>query len=105
MLQQTIKKLGATLVRSSKYHCEIAGEGIEYCWGNAKLMYRRIPLSDRDTATKFRSVLTDKCLHRNNLDLRRIKLNSKRARDYMTGYFIDMYEHNQKGKKENDSEI
>jgi len=86
MLQQTMKKLGATLVRTPKYHCKIAGEGVEYGWGNAKMMYRRTPYKNRDTKKKFLIVLKDECLHRKNLDEKRIRLNSKRARDYIYGW-------------------
>ena len=37
LLQMTLRKLGAVCVHSPKYHCEMAGEGIEYSWGNAKM--------------------------------------------------------------------
>ena len=58
MLQQTIKDLGACLERSPKYHCAIAGEGIEYCWGNAKMLYRRTPYSKRSTKQDFLKRIT-----------------------------------------------
>jgi hypothetical protein len=37
-----------------KYHCELAGEGIEYCWGAAKRIYRKLPLKDRRSWESFR---------------------------------------------------
>ena len=35
------------LLTSSKYHCEIAGEGIELNWGYRKKAYRNIPLDEK----------------------------------------------------------
>jgi hypothetical protein len=32
-LQHLAKRLGTKVICSSKFHAEIAGEGIEYCWG------------------------------------------------------------------------
>ena len=39
-----------------KYHAELAGEGIEYSWGYAKLFYRRQPLKQ-----KKQSILQKTC--------------------------------------------
>ena len=82
--------MGATLHRSPKYHCEIAGEGVEYSWGNAKMLYRRTPYSERSKTDSFMKCLKEKCLSRSYLTTERIRINSKRARDYMAAYFIDM---------------
>ena len=38
---------------SPKYHCELAGEGIEYDWGIVKKYYRNIPLEEKLTKKKF----------------------------------------------------
>jgi hypothetical protein len=32
-----------SILFTPKYHCELAGEGIEYYWGAAKQMYRKLP--------------------------------------------------------------
>jgi hypothetical protein len=37
-----------------KYHCEIAGEGIEYAWGFSKRFYRSLPLSRKKGIANFR---------------------------------------------------
>ena len=47
LLQLNIRLLGAVCIHSPKYHCEIAGEGIEYSWGNSKAKYRRIKVKDK----------------------------------------------------------
>lgn len=70
-----------------KYHCEVAGEGIEYSWGNSKAKYRKIRAKDKTTAQQFR-VQVNCCLGRAFLDAERIRKNSRRAREYMVAYFI-----------------
>ena len=35
------------ILTTPKYHAEISGEGIEYAWGVAKSMYRKIKLSHK----------------------------------------------------------
>ena len=36
-----------------KYHCKIAGEGIEYLWGASKRWYRRYPLKNKKNNAKI----------------------------------------------------
>jgi len=38
------KRRGVIIKSTPKYHCELAGGGIEYSWGFAKLRYRRVYL-------------------------------------------------------------
>ena len=137
LLTQMVRKMGARLERSPKYHCELAGEGkliihyflskinksvnsninkqivhyflskinqgIEYSWGNAKMCYRRTPYKDRSQTKQFLNVLKQKCLSRDYLTVKRIRMNSKRARDYMAAYFVAMHDdssdEDEKGKK------
>ena len=40
LLTKMVRKMGAKLARSPKYHCKLAGKGIKYTWGNAKMCYR-----------------------------------------------------------------
>jgi hypothetical protein len=37
-----------------KYHCEIAGEGIEYAWGYSKRYYRNLPFARKKGIKNFR---------------------------------------------------
>ena len=53
MLQMNIRKMGAICFHSPKYHCEIAGEGIEYSWVNSKYKYRRIKALDKKFKKDF----------------------------------------------------
>ena len=87
LLQLNVKKFGAVCIHTPKYHCEVAGEGIEYSWGNSKAKYRKIRAKDKTTAQQFR-VQVNCCLGRAFLDAERIRKNSRRAREYMVAYFI-----------------
>ena len=42
-----------TITFTPKFHCEIAGEGIEYAWGLAKKYYRRIPYHQKRSFAQF----------------------------------------------------
>ena len=53
LLQYHCALLGVKVVRSPKCHCEIAGEGIEYAWGAAKIWFRMQPLSQRANRESF----------------------------------------------------
>jgi len=72
MLQTFVKKLGARCVRSPKYHCEIAGEGIEYSWENSKMKYRRTFYSQKSSTSDF-ILLVGKCLSREYLHRERVR--------------------------------
>ena len=87
LLQMNVRKMGAICFPSPKYHCEIAGEGIEYSWGNSKCKYRRIKASDKRYKKDF-LVRVKECLSRDFLDTKRVRKNSRRAREYMVAYFI-----------------
>ena len=45
------------LLVSPKYHCELAGEGVEYVWGMAKRFYRSCALDKKNTKQKFNKVV------------------------------------------------
>ena len=85
LLQAMGRKLGVTVDRTPKCHCELAGEGIEYSWGCAKNAYRQKPLSDKRSKEKFRETVR-KCLSRQVLTTERIRKFSKRAREYICTY-------------------
>jgi hypothetical protein len=40
-VRQVVHARGHILLMSPRCHPELAGQGIEYCWGAAKLFYRR----------------------------------------------------------------
>ena len=72
LLQLHVRLLGAICVHSPKYHCEIAGEGIEYSWGNSKAKYRKIKVCDKKTVKQFREQARN-CLSQTYLNLKRVR--------------------------------
>ncbi|EJK51680.1 hypothetical protein THAOC_29126 [Thalassiosira oceanica] len=77
--------MGDSVVITTKYHAEYAGEGIEYSWGLAKCFYRRQPLSKKKKKANF-FALVDQCLSQELLTKDMVRKFSKRARDYMLAY-------------------
>ena len=45
------------LLVSPKYHCELAGEGVEYCWGLSKRFFRNQGLEKKNTKKKFEDIV------------------------------------------------
>jgi hypothetical protein len=72
-----------SILLTPKYHCELAGEGIEYCWGAAKQMYRKLPLHQKKSWESFRKSVAG-CLSKVNIEMCRHFLG--KARGYMLGY-------------------
>ncbi len=88
LLQYHGRLLGVKVERTPKCHPEIDGEGIEYDWGCAKGVYRRLPISEKRSKIKFRESV-EKSMHSTEvLTIERRQLFSKRAREYMLAYSI-----------------
>jgi len=49
----SLGELRIEILLSPKYHCELAGEGIEYAWGLSKKIYRKIPYAEKKGKDKF----------------------------------------------------
>ena len=47
------------MLTSPKYHCELAGEGVEYAWGFMKRNFRNYSLKEKNTKEKFNKVVRD----------------------------------------------
>jgi hypothetical protein len=62
-LEFLAKELGGrdatiSILFTSKYHCELAGEAIqEYCWGAAKRIFRKLPVKKKSLGIPSRPVL------------------------------------------------
>jgi len=75
------------LLVTPKYHCELAGEGIEYAWGLFKKYFRRAPHSEKKGKTLFTSCVETSLKKVSVYHVRRF---SARARRYMLTYsFLD----------------
>ena len=73
LLQNHRIKMGVIIDRSSKYHQEIAGEGIEYDWGLSKLHYRRNPLKYKRSKEKFHSLVEESTNPKTVLNIQHIR--------------------------------
>ena len=85
MLQSIGSALGATIDRTLKCHCELAGEGIEYSWGCSKNAYRLMPLSTKRKKETFRETVR-RCLTQDVLTKERVRKFSRRAHEYICAY-------------------
>ena len=72
-----------SILITPKYHCEIAGEGIEYDWAITKKFYQNIPLPDKVTKEKFHQCFRDSI---NAVSIKNSQLFSAKARKYMLTY-------------------
>ena len=41
------------MITSPKYHCKLAGEGVEYAWGFTKRNFRNLSLNEKNIKEKF----------------------------------------------------
>jgi len=71
------------LLVSPKYHCELAGEGVEYVWAVMKKHYRHKPLKEKNTKKKFEKVVREaaECVKKSS-----VELFAARCRRYMIAY-------------------
>ena len=60
------------------------------------MLYRQTPYKQRNNTESFMKCLKENCLNRSYLTTERVRINSKRARDYMADYFIDMLTNDRK---------
>ena len=78
-----------SIVPTPKYHCELAGEGIEYGWGYSKKVYRSIPYEEKNTREKFEEGVRYSL---KQVTKRHINLFSAKCRRYMLAYMHDAKE-------------
>ena len=79
-------RMGVTVDSSPKYHPEIAGEGIEYCWGCSKQWYRAQPLKMKRNKEKFYLLVQQAMDTKNILTCANIRKFGLRQRVYMLSY-------------------
>ena len=56
-LEYVCEKLGARALFTTKYHAEMAGEGMEYSWAHSKTTYRWVSLSKKKGKYNFVSLV------------------------------------------------
>ena len=85
-LQHVGHMLGVSVLITPKFHAEMAGEGIEYSWGVAKSVYRKMPLNSKKGKASFK-VLVNECASRDVLTTDTVRKLSRRARSYICAYY------------------
>ncbi len=93
-LQFLGQQLGLRVLFTPKFHCEFAGEGIEYNWAHAKAKMRITPLREKKGRQNF-IALVKKCICPETvLTKERIRKFSARARAYICTYYHLSRDHN-----------
>ena len=90
LLGKVVERYGYVIWFTPKYHCELAGEGIEYMWGFVKWIYRKIPKGEKDTKYRFIESV-EKLLTRETVKRERVARFSRRARRYICAYYVQHY--------------
>jgi hypothetical protein len=70
-----------------KFHCEFAGEGIEYAWAQAKAIMRRTPLRDKKGRANFINLVMRCLCPATVLTRERVRKFAARARAYICTYY------------------
>ncbi len=77
------QNMTVSIMTSPKYHCEIAGEGIEYAWGMAKKYYRSLKLEQKKGKNTFKESVLESL---KTVKVEQTRQFSGRARRYMIAY-------------------
>jgi len=85
-LQMIGRKLGVKVERTPKFHCEMAGEGIEYDWGVCKAKYRCRPLEEKKGRTTFQDLVKELTAW-HSISMLQSRRSSARARSYISAYY------------------
>jgi hypothetical protein len=93
--------MGVRLISTTKFHAEMAGEGIEYLWGVSKSWYCSKPLKLKLKKASFLQ-LVQGCLDPKLITKEKLRSFSKRARSYICAYYA--LEHTKQNTNNNDNE-
>lgn len=86
-LQYLGSQLGLQVMLTPKFHCEFAGEGIEYAWAQAKAMMRRTPMREKKGRVNFINVVMRCLCPATVLTKERVRKFAARARAYICTYY------------------
>ena len=85
-LQTITRTLGVTSERSPKFHCEMAGEGIEYDWSFCNSKYRCRPLTEKRGRQSFQQLVKE-IISWLSVTKEQSRRSSARAKSFISGYF------------------
>ena len=104
-LETMAKKMGATVMTTTKYHAEYAGEGIEYAWGVMKSYYRKIKLEDKNGKENFINNVKQLIARDDVLTILNVRRFAKRARSYLQAYlYLGSLEYGERNREETDED-
>ena len=86
LLQFRAEQLGVSIMCSPKYHPEIAGEGIEFCWGIAKNAYRRMRFEDKKKKENWHKLVSECTCNKKVITIASVRKFGRRIRCYMLAY-------------------
>ena len=90
-----------SILFTPKFHCELAGGGIEYSWGASKRYYRKQPLSTKKSYANFEKLVRWSV---DRVSVQMCRRFSAKARGYMLAYHHKALEKsNAKCKGESDA--
>ncbi len=84
-LKYVCEQLGVRALFTTKYHAEIADEGVKYSWAHSKNLYRRMALRVKKGKSNFVSTM-EYCISCEVLPTELIRKLSNWARAYMLAY-------------------
>ena len=97
-LQMIGRRLGVKVERTPKFHCEMAGEGIEYDWALCKAKYRCRPLEQKRGRTTFQDLVKELTAW-HSLTMSQTRRTGARARSYISAYYNIHYNNNSLSKE------
>jgi hypothetical protein len=74
-----------TVKSTPKYHCEMAGEGVEFDWALSKNWFKRTLLKNRKTSSQFLAMVR-RAISTEVMTVARVRKCARRARAYICAY-------------------
>jgi hypothetical protein len=75
-----------TVDLTPKFHAKLAGEGVEYCWAQAKSYCRCVPVSRKRGRENFKELVRECTSSQNVITKDRVEKFAARARAYICTY-------------------
>ena len=85
-LQFIATQLGVSVIMTPKAHAELAGQGIEYSWGYAKLKFRQNNTSPHDQAKRLVANVAAALSTNESMTITRVRKFVRKAREYKLIY-------------------
>ena len=87
LLQYRASQLGVTVECSPKFHPEIAGEGVEFCWALGKNTYRTHGVEEKRTKSKYLQLVKKCTCSETVITMQEVRKFRRRTRRYMLAYY------------------